>query len=286
MAGFFGLFNYEKEGPGISKDAPQKKGFVVFFETFFRNFWKFIPINVVYSFFCLPILTNGLANVGITNVARNTARDKHSFGLSDFFETIKKNWKQALIAGIINAVITVLLLFDIHFFFTYGKGVFATVGTGLSLAIFVTFLMLQYYLWTLIITFGFTLKQAYVNSFKLVFINFKYSFLCLFVNVLILALNIALIFLLANFNLYVILIELLCLICIYPCFNALMIQYCTFPCIKRCIIDPYYREHPNEDIEKRKNLGLEIESEVKTEAVFDDNAKEVEEEDNGVIFDD
>ena len=28
MAGFFGLFNYEKEGPGIEKDAPKKKGFV------------------------------------------------------------------------------------------------------------------------------------------------------------------------------------------------------------------------------------------------------------------
>ena len=48
MAGFFGLFDYEKEGPGISKNAPKKKTFIVFFETFFRNFWKFININLVY----------------------------------------------------------------------------------------------------------------------------------------------------------------------------------------------------------------------------------------------
>ena len=51
MAGFFGLFNYEKEGPGIRKDAPRKKTFIVFFETFFRNFWKFIPINLIFSVF-------------------------------------------------------------------------------------------------------------------------------------------------------------------------------------------------------------------------------------------
>ena len=38
MAGFFGLFNYEKEGPGISKNAPQKKTFIVFFETFSEIF--------------------------------------------------------------------------------------------------------------------------------------------------------------------------------------------------------------------------------------------------------
>mgnify|MGYP002513426451 CR=1 FL=1 len=94
MAGFFGLFNYEKEGPGISKNAPKKKTFIVFFETFFRNFWKFITINLVYVIISLPQITSGLASAGFTHVARNTARDKHSFGLSDFFDTIKKNWKQ------------------------------------------------------------------------------------------------------------------------------------------------------------------------------------------------
>ena len=51
MAGFFGLFNYEKAGPGIRKDAPKKKTFIVFFETYFRNFWKFIPINAAGFFF-------------------------------------------------------------------------------------------------------------------------------------------------------------------------------------------------------------------------------------------
>ena len=114
---FFGLFNYAKEGPGIAKDAPKKKTFFVFFETFFRNFWKFIPINLVYSLISIPVLTIGLANAGLTNVARNTARDKHSFGLSDFWDTIKANWRQALPVGIINTIIYALLVFDIYFFY-------------------------------------------------------------------------------------------------------------------------------------------------------------------------
>lgn len=107
MAGFFGLFNYEKEGPGISKNAPKKKTFIVFFETFFRNFWKFIPINLIFTVFFVLFPVSGLGFVGLTHVTRNIARDKHSFGLSDFFETIKKNWKQALPAGIINTVVLV-----------------------------------------------------------------------------------------------------------------------------------------------------------------------------------
>ena len=280
MAGFFGLFDYDKEGPGIAKDAPKKKTFVVFFETFFRNFWKFISINVVYWILSIPIITNGMANVGITNVARNTARDKHSFGLSDFFETIKKNLKQSIIAGIINAVVIGFLIFDLYFF-SLLKGSLGVVGTGITLAILVTFIMMNYYLWTLIITFNYSLKQAYLNSFKFVFINFKYSFLCLFINILILVLNIALLFVLRNISLYVLLVELFCFVCVYPSFNALLVQYCTFGSIKKYIIDPYYKEHPDEDIEKRRNLGLEIE----TVQEKSENTQE-NEDDDGVIFND
>ena len=37
MAGLFGgLFNYDKEGPGVDKNAPKKKGFIVFFEIYFK----------------------------------------------------------------------------------------------------------------------------------------------------------------------------------------------------------------------------------------------------------
>ena len=286
MAGFFGLFDYSKEGPGIEKDAPKKKTFVIFFETFFRNFWKFITINIVYWLISLPIFTNGLANVGITNVARNTARDKHSFGLSDFFETIRKNLKQSIIAGIINTIVFGFLIFDIYFFSVL-KGGFGVIGSGISLALLVTFIMMNFYLWTLIITFNYTLKQAYTNSFKFVFLNFKYSFLCLFVNILIFAINVALIFVLKNISFYVMLIEFLLLLCVYPAFNALLVQFCTFPSIKKFIIDPYYKEHPDEDIEKRRSLGLEV-HEPKSEPVFEDKkiSESQDDEDNSVIFDD
>ena len=68
----------------------------------------------------------------------------------------------------------------------------------------------------------------------------------------------------------------------FPCYRGLMVQYFVFPPIKKYIIEPYYKEHPFEDIEKRRDLGLEIE-ELKRydedgnlitddeEMVFDDN---------------
>ena len=288
MAGFFGLFNYEKEGPGISKNAPKKKTFIVFFETYFRNFWKFVSINVVYGIISLFGITSGLARVGITNVARNTARDKHSFGLSDFFDTVKKNWKQALAAGIINTIIYILLFFDVYFFLTMKSSV-STIFVGIAFCILLIFTMMNFFIWTLMITFKFSLKQIYKNSFKFAFINLKGNFICFFSLALVYAISIGLVFLLQRFWLYVILIELLIAVLFFPCFKFLLIQYCVFPSIKKYIIDPYYLEHPEEDIEKRRDLGIEIEEdepeEEEEEASDGENSEEDEDED-GVIFTD
>ena len=259
MAGFFGLFNYEKEGPGISKNAPKKKGFIVFFETFFRNFWKFIVINLVYGLISLPLITNGLASAGLTNVTRNIARDKHSFGVSDLWDTVKKNWRQALPAGIIKLVIYIVLGFDLYFFYFGSKGMMSTVGLGISLCMLFIFTVMDYFVWTLIITFKFSLKQIYRNSFKFVFINMKMNLLCFFSILLVYAANVGILFLTANYYIMALTFELLLYILLFPSFRYLLVQFCTFPAIKKYIIDPYYRDHPDEDLDKRRDLGIEIE---------------------------
>ncbi|MBQ2286249.1 MAG: YesL family protein [Clostridia bacterium] len=280
MAGFFGLFNYEKEGPGIAKNAPKKKNFIVFFETFFRNFWKFITVNLVYALISAPVLTNGLACAGITNITRNIARDKHSFGLSDFFETVKKNWKQALAAGVINTLVYAILAFDLYFFWFSSKGVMSSVGMGISLCIFFIFTVMNYYIWTLMITFKFTVKQIYKNSFKFVFINMKINLVCFLAILLVYAVNICLIFLFKSAFIMVLTLEILLYLLIFPSFKFLLVQFCVFPSIKKYIIDPYYLQHPEDDIEKRRDLGIEVEEEPKkiinedgeeeSENVFDD----------------
>lgn len=269
MAGFFGLFDYTKEGPGIDKNAPKKKTFVVFFETFFRNMWKLISVNAVYIILTLLIIPVGLANVGITNVTRNLARDKHSFMLSDFFETIKKNWRQGLVVGIINTVVFAIMLLSIRFY-AKSEGMMGIFGLGVSIMGIVVFTIMNFYIYTLMITFNFKLKQLYVNSFKFVFLCFKNNFLCLLSLILIFIVNYAV---LSTFPfLQVLLVELLIAILTLPGFSFLIVQYAVFPGIKKFIIDPYYKEHPGEDIEKRRNLGLDIEEEED-----DDETDETEE---------
>ena len=273
MAGFFGFFNkYDKEGPGISKDAPKKKTFVVFFETYFRNFWKFILINVVYTALFLPALTHGMACAGITNVTRNIARDKHSFGISDFFETIRKNFSQSVAVGIVNTVITALLGFSVYFYYaSYAEtaSLVSMAGLAIALCVSMIFYMMNFYIYTLMITFDFKLKALYVNSFKFVIINLKNNFLCAVLQFLVFGIYLAVVYISLPY-IEVLAIELLLAILLFPSFMFLMQQYFVFPAIKKYVIDPYYAEHPDADIEKRRNLGLEVEEDNNEQADFSD----------------
>lgn len=51
--GFF-TPSYDKPGKGIAPDAPQKRSFFRFFDIFFRKFWKFIKINLLYVLVSIP----------------------------------------------------------------------------------------------------------------------------------------------------------------------------------------------------------------------------------------
>ncbi len=51
-----GLFNFNKPGPGVSKDAPRKKGIFLYFELLGRKFSKLICLNMLYFLFSIPMM--------------------------------------------------------------------------------------------------------------------------------------------------------------------------------------------------------------------------------------
>lgn len=272
-----GFFKYDKPGPGVRKDAKKKKMFFEFLEIWGRNFFKLITVNLVYTVMSLFILPGGLAAAGMTNVARNLARGKHSFGLSDFFETIKKNWKQALPAGIINNIITIGLGFAIGFYYLdvfhdYG-GIVSILGLGFTTACFVVFSFMKYYFWLLVITFKLPLGKIYKNCFTFAFANLLPNLLITAVNLLLyggtaVALGLTLYF---NFLPWEIgWLPLLIVVLVYPGFSHVFTQMCIFPKVKKLMIDPYYEAHPGEDIDRRRDLGLDIPEEEVEENLFDD----------------
>lgn len=49
-------FNYSKPGPGVDKDAPQKRGIFRYFEILFRKFWKLLQANMLCFACSIPFL--------------------------------------------------------------------------------------------------------------------------------------------------------------------------------------------------------------------------------------
>ncbi len=54
MAGFFKSFN--REGKGVSKDAPNKKRFFLFFELLWRHVFPIIGVNFIYFVIIFPLI--------------------------------------------------------------------------------------------------------------------------------------------------------------------------------------------------------------------------------------
>lgn len=261
--------NYNKPGAGVRKNAPQKKEFVLFFEIYFRKFWKLVTANLLYVLFSLPLVTCGLADAGITFITRNYAREKFAFVWEDYRDTIKKNWKQALPIGIINLVITFILVFDISFFYGSGEGVSGIIMLALILFVAVVFAFMRYYIPLLQITFKLSIKQIYKDSLLLAAVGMKRNIII----TLVLAVWYVLAYLLLQVNLAIgLVIIVLAYLFVFPAFRSFLIQFCIFPVVKKHIIDPYYRDHPEEDIDKRRGLNLETEEspEEQDESIFED----------------
>ena len=67
--------SYLKEGPGIAKDAPEKTGAAWVGETFVREFWQLVKLNVLFLLCCLPVVTFGTARAAMARCTVNMARD-------------------------------------------------------------------------------------------------------------------------------------------------------------------------------------------------------------------
>ena len=48
---------YTKEGPGVRKDQPPKKGIPRFFEILMRDYGHLLKVNFLFLLCCLPMVT-------------------------------------------------------------------------------------------------------------------------------------------------------------------------------------------------------------------------------------
>ncbi|MGI6778665.1 MAG: YesL family protein [Acetivibrionales bacterium] len=212
MAGFFGFMDYTKPGPGVPKDAPPKARIIVFFEIYLRKFWNLVKMNLLFNLFnipaviamffisgfyirniianeplvdllsrfsvgtvflCIPLITFGPAQAGLTYVMRNYAREEHAFLWSDFKEHGLKNFKQGLIISLIDCLVVLVMGIAMNFYTSIeGGGLLLSIPTGILIISFILFLMMHMYIYPMLVTFELTIKDIYKNAFIFSIIKF------------------------------------------------------------------------------------------------------------------
>ncbi|HAN21052.1 MAG: hypothetical protein A2Y15_08315 [Clostridiales bacterium GWF2_36_10] len=187
----------------------------------------------------LIILTIGLSSAGMYYVLRNLAKSEFVTVWRDFFGAIKKNYKQALIIGLLDSLICYILAYD---FITYQANIGDFLMNIFYIAIIVfalMYLIMRNYMYTIIVTFDLPLKKVLKNSFLLSVLGLKRNIVGLIGSVFILLLSVYLFILLPTAGALLPFVLTISLI-------SFIGAYCAYPVIKKYMIDPYYDEHPEE----------------------------------------
>ena len=228
------LFNdYTREGNGIDKGPDNRLRIIVFFDIFFRKFWNLIIINLLYIVSCIPIVTIGPATAGITKLLRNYSREEHAFIWADFIDTFKKNFLKAFLVSIIDLVFGALIIFDLFMYSSLTVGgtsispIFRTISLAVLMLSGTILLFMNYYIFTLMITFKLNFKQLLKNSFIFAWIGFWRNLL---ITIILAGLTLLIL-------LYIDLIGPIILCLLYFSTAGLVINFITYPLIKKHMID-------------------------------------------------
>ena len=261
-----GIFfkDYDSAGPGISKNAPKKKGIALFFDIFFRKFWMLFGVNMLYFIFALPLVLGflalsfmknydlllavlglclvvftiffGPATAGMTKVLRSFVLEKHSFIIRDFFKAFRDNFKKAFVIGLID----VLVALSVFAAYNVYPGLAIQAGTkALYVPMVITFslglvvLMMNYYIFLMLIATDLSLKDLIKNSFALAFLGMKKNILCFIIQAVVTALMVLLLLYAPPLFMMVIPFIPSAHLWFIICFN-------TYPVIQTYVINPYY----------------------------------------------
>lgn len=191
--------------------------------------------KLLFALTALAILTLGIANTGMAYVLRNHAREEYVDMPADFFRTIKKNFLQAILLGIIDVGVTALSMYCLVFYYTNSGANF-----WMSMFFFVGFfavaiwIMMHFYMYQLLVTFKLSIFKILKNSFIFALIGIKRNIVALIGIALTVALNVIIyVYFLPLGGLLPFFIT-VALICFIGTFAA-------YPNIKKIMIDPYYK---------------------------------------------
>ncbi len=206
---------------------------------------------VFYGIAALTALTFGVVNAGTAYVLRNMAMGEPVFVWTDFWYAIRRNWKQALPFGIIDALIHCLLIFNIYTMMANTADFFASMMFWATIILCIVYFFMRCYIYVQMVTFKITVFKILKNSLIFSLLGLKRNCMALLGTLLFILLEVLFLFGSGGILLPV---AVAAPLAIMFSLMAYMKVYASYFKIKEIIIDPYNAEHPelqpaDEDVE-------------------------------------
>ena len=139
-----------------------------------------LGVGLYYVFVVSPFFA------GTSYLVRNFSRQEHAW-ISDIFTIARKNYWRAVAVGAIDVLIAFMLYFSFAFY-TMQAG-FMNFFRYIIFMIAILFLWMHYYLYTMLVTFDFSLKALYINSLMFALNRFFWNILITFIVLFLLVLE-------------------------------------------------------------------------------------------------
>jgi uncharacterized membrane protein YesL len=191
----------------------------------------------------------------MTKVLKNYSIDKNAYVWLDFKETFLKNFLRAFIWGIVDIIAYAGIVTGCYLYPTIASASESNANTYyvlfvLTLSVGITFTIMNYYVYLMIVSTDLSMKNIIKNALALSFLAPRQNLISLVANVLLPVIVAALIIFL-NFQ-FIILLPFVpaTLIGFIVCFNC-------YPIIQKYVINPYYERRGEENPEAPKSFSDE-----------------------------
>lgn len=185
------------------------------------------------GFVFLAVFTFGFSNIGLSYLMRSCVRRNTVSSWSDFWYSIKKNWKQGLILGIFDLLVIFIAIYDGMFFYANADDFTYLMLYYFILIFGLIYLVMRNYIYLISITFNLKLFKIINYSFRLALLGLKRNICSLIVTLLMLYLTWIIILFSPYIGVFV------------PCIFTFGIitftgVYTAYPVIVKYMIEPFY----------------------------------------------
>ena len=223
-----------------------------------------VPTALTYVFYgigALTLFTFGPVNVGTAYILRNLAKGEPVFVWSDFWYAVKRNLRQSLIFGVIDAAVNAILIYNVVSMLQSAGTFLMSLVFWANVVLLLLFFLIRPYMYIQMVTFDLSLYKMLKNALIFSLLGMKRNLMSLLG--IVLALVLEMIFLFSAGGFLVPLAVAAPLALLFGMF-AFMKVFAAYFKIKQYMIDPYVAEHP-EQFPQNEGDGERIMSDDVTE---------------------